>query len=91
MRVHVYANVKFMGTVRERTGTERKGGKRFKKQKRGKETKGARSEVKRSGKVWGKQRLVVQYTSRGRKKEPIFCCMHLFQYLTENGDFFHIH
>jgi len=31
-----------------------------------------------------------QCTPWGRKKKPIFFCVHLFYYLTETGDFFHI-
>jgi len=30
----------------------------------------------------------ILYTPSGRKNEPIFFCVRLFQYLTETGDFF---
>ena len=36
-----------------------------------------------------RQRIKHTYTRRGRKKEPIFFCVHRFWYLTETGKFFH--
>ena len=36
-----------------------------------------------------RQRIKHTYTRRGRKKEPIFFCVHRFWYLTETGEFFH--